>query len=189
MKTTTYIALLRGINVGGHRIIPMKTLRQLCQELGFDEVQTYIQSGNIIFNAEKTENFKLEIQLASAIRQQFGFEVPVVMLTAAELKLIVEKNPFLSEGNAYISHLAVTILAGVPETALAGKLSHVAFAPDRFEIVDRQVYLNIPGSYHKSKLTNQFFESGLQTTATTRNWKTMVKLTEISQVLEKTFFS
>lgn len=179
MPKTTYIAFLRGINVGGHRIIPMKALRHLCFELGFEEVQTYIQSGNIIFTAEKTENTELETQLAGAIHQQFGFEVPVVMLLAAELKLIVEKNPFLSEGNTDISHLAVTILAGVPEKALAGKLSHAAFAPDRFEIVDRQVYLNIPGSYHKSKLTNQFFELSLQTTATTRNWKTMLKLCEL----------
>ncbi len=180
MKTTTYIALLRGINVGGHRIIPMKALRQLCLDIGFDEVQTYIQSGNIIFTTEKTEITDLQIQLTKAIKHQFGFDVPVVILLADELTQLVEKNPFVLEENPNINHLTVTVLGNIPQKELASKLAEVSFAPDRFKIVDRQVYLHIPGSYHKSKLSNQFFESGLQTAATTRNWKTMLKLLSLT---------
>jgi len=169
-----YIALLRGINVGGHQKIPMATLRQLLGGLGYKDVKSYIQSGNIIFQSDKKQT---EIQIAdiisTGILEEFGFEVPVLVKTAEDFKEAEKANPFSTEP---IETLHLTFLSEIPKLEDIAILEHSSFAPDRFIIQEATAYLNIPGKYHKTKISNAFFEKKLNVTATTRNYKTILKI-------------
>ncbi|HKJ01227.1 MAG TPA: DUF1697 domain-containing protein, partial [Longimicrobiales bacterium] len=107
---TTYISLLRGINVGGHKKIRMAELRALYSSLGFDPVRSYIQSGNVVFRGGRGGGPALSRKIEKAIADHFGFAVPVILRTAAEMAVVVEKNPFLAEG-ADPTKLHVTFLA------------------------------------------------------------------------------
>lgn len=178
--SATKIALLRGINVGGHRKVPMAELRQLMTDLGFDQVKTYIQSGNIIFNADTEDTVQLAEKIQKAILKHFGFEVPVICLTAATLQHAVKGNPFAIESTP-IENLHLTFLSKTPEESRATALKAMNYAPDQFRYQNAWIYLNIPGKYHKTKLSNALFEKKLKVTATTRNWKTVLKLSELLQ--------
>ncbi len=173
------IAVLRGINVGGKRKILMADLRALCTSLGWENVNTYIQSGNIIFTSE-LENTALENSLEKAIAEKYGFEVPVIVCHAQALQNMVDNNPFFND-HADISHLHLTFLK---QPASAEDTKHIqtySFEPDKFEINHQAVYVYCEGKYHQSKLTNNFFETKLKVGATTRNWKTVLKLLELSE--------
>lgn len=174
------ISLLRGINVSGHNVIKMAELKALFENLGFQQVQTYIQSGNILFDFEQTEVSYLETLIAEAIKAKFGFDVPVLVLTADELNAIYKSNPLLNE-NADISTLHVTLLSEKPAVDLVKAIEIDAYLPDRFMIVDKCVYLSCPNGYGRTKLNNTFFESKLRVKATTRNWKTIGKVIELTK--------
>ena len=107
-KMTTYISILRGINVSGHRMIKMDVLGQLFTDLGFQNIQTYIQSGNIVFQIKKLDQQKLEKKIAKAIAEKFAFDVPVIVKEFDELKKIILDNPFLTDKTKDISHFHVT---------------------------------------------------------------------------------
>ncbi len=175
----TKIAILRGINVGGKRKILMADLRTLCETLGWDNVQTYIQSGNIIFTAD-AENKVLENKLEKAIAENYGFDVPVIVRNADDFQRMVNKNPFYNN-DVDISHLHLTILKQQPTAENTDHIQMYNFEPDRFEIDNQAVFVYCAGKYHQSKLTNNFFEKKLKVGATTRNWKTVLKLVELSQ--------
>ena len=175
-----YIALLRGINVGGHRKVPMAELRQLMSDLGFDHVKTYIQSGNIIFNADTEDTVQLAEKIQKAILRHFGFEVPVICLEAARLQHAVKSNPFATASTP-IENLHLTFLSETPEESQVTALEAMDYAPDQFDHQNTWIYLNIPGKYHKTKLSNALFEKKLKVSATTRNWKTVLKLSELLQ--------
>ncbi len=173
------IAILRGINVGGKRKILMADLKALCNALIWNDVKTYIQSGNVIFNSDK-ENPELEHELEKAITQKYGFDVPVIVINAEELQRMVDKNPFVDE-NTDISHLHLTFLK---QNAIQENIDHIRtydFEPDKFEIDNQAIFVYCEGKYHQSKLTNNFFEKKLKVGATTRNWKTVLKLLELSK--------
>ena len=176
----TKIALLRGINVGGHRKVPMAELRQLMTDLGFDQVKTYIQSGNIIFNTDTKDTVQLAEKIQKAILEYFGFEVPVICLEAARLQHAVKNNPFATESTP-IENLHLTFLSETPEESQVTALEAMDYAPDQFDHQNTWIYLNIPGKYHKTKLSNALFEKKLKVSATTRNWKTVLKLSELLQ--------
>ena len=172
-----YIALLRGINVGGHRKVPMAALRQVMSDLNFEEVKTYIQSGNIIFlSDEKHTKMQIAKIISKAIVEEFGFEVPVVVKTADAIKKAVEANPFSTEP---IETLHLTFLSEIPKAEYVDALNSTDFLPDQFIIQEACAYLHIPGKYHKTKISNAFFEKKLNLSATTRNWKTVLKLIEL----------
>ena len=172
-----YIALLRGINVGGHRKVPMAALRQLMSDLNFKNVKTYIQSGNIIFLPdEKHPETQLAKIISNAILEDFGFEVPVVVKTADAIKKAVEANPFSAEAT---ETLHLTFLSEIPKPGYVDALNSTDFLPDQFIIQEAYAYLHIPGKYHKTKISNAFFEKKLSINATTRNWNTVLKLIEL----------
>lgn len=175
---TQYLSILRGINVSGHRKLPMKELKALYGSLGFTEVQTYIQSGNAVFRASGTAA-KLAEQIEEAIRAQYGYEVPVIVVTQQELRAIVEENPFLGERDIETDKLHVTLLAEKPGNEAAAKLVDIDYSPDRFVLSGKAVYLYCPGGYGNTKLSNAFFENKLKVKATTRNWKTMNTLLDM----------
>ena len=175
------IAILRGINVGGKRKILMKDLKALCEELGFENPQTYIQSGNVIFeNAKGQSNLELGDQLAAGILERFGFDVPVIVRTASELSNSIDKNSFYQEGRD-ISQLHLTFLKEEPSPENKELLLTFNYQPDEYVLDGQNVFIYCAGKYHQSKLSNNFFEKKLKVGATTRNWKTVLKLQELSQ--------
>ncbi len=175
---STKIAILRGINVGGKRKILMTDLKLLCETLGWKNVKTYIQSGNLIFTS-KVENSKLENMLEKAITEKYGFDVPVIIRNADELKTTIDKNPFY-KNNTDISHLYLTFLKQKVMKENISQIQTYNFEPDKFEIRNQDVFIYCEGKYHQSKLTNNFFEKKLKVGATTRNWKTVLKLQELA---------
>ncbi len=173
------IAILRGINVGGKRKILMNDLKSLCEKLGLEKTETYIQSGNLLFNSEKN-NSELEEILKQSIRDTFGFEVPVFVRNSKELETTVSRNPFFDQ-NADINQLHLTFLKEKPAMENLDKIQFYNDEPDKFKLVETDVFIFCKGKYHESKLSNTFFEKKLNVEATTRNWKTVLKLLELSK--------
>ncbi|MDW3651998.1 MAG: DUF1697 domain-containing protein [Bacteroidia bacterium] len=175
------IAILRGINVGGKRKILMNDLKALCEKLSFENPLTYIQSGNVIFEDSKNQsNRELGDKLAKGILEKFGFEVPVIVRTAKELSNSIAQNSFYEEGRD-ISQLHLTFLKEEPAKENQEILLSYNYEPDEFVLQGQDVFIYCEGKYHKSKLSNNFFEKKLKVGATTRNWKTVLKLKELSQ--------
>ena len=175
------IAILRGINVGGKRKILMKDLKALCEKQGFENTQTYIQSGNVIFEDTKGSSpTEQEAKLEKAIFDSYGFEVPVIIRTAAELSTAIQENSFYQEGRD-ISQLHLTFLKEKPSQENKEVLLAYNYEPDEYVLNGQEVFVYCEGKYHKSKLSNTFFEKKLKVGATTRNWKTVLKLQELSQ--------
>lgn len=173
------IALLRGINVGGKRKILMADLRQLCTTLGYSDVQTYIQSGNMIFQTTESNNTDLQLQLSSAIEKQYGFQVPTIVLDAEPFLDILTNCPFTADSD--ISSLHVTFLdQAIPEEQTT--TLHLPNTPDQIALTTNLVYLKCTKKYHQTKYSNQYFEKRLKCRATTRNWKT---IQVISQKINK----
>jgi uncharacterized protein (DUF1697 family) len=172
----TYIALLRGINVSGQKMIKMGDLIKALEELNFSNIRTYIQSGNIIFQSDKTDPSQLAVKISGKISDHFRFEVPVVIRTLAELEQVSENNPFLLSRNEDVNKFHVTFLAEGPDPVDLKKIEENSFLPDEFIISGKEVYLFCPNGYGRTKLTNTFFENKLKSTATTRNWKTIRQL-------------
>lgn len=175
----TKIAILRGINVGGKRKILMADLKALCEELGLEQIKTYIQSGNVIFNSKK-ENTELEDLLENAIAEKFGFIVPVIVRNSSEFETSISKNPFFKK-NADINRLHLTFLKEKPKNEYLEKVLSYHSDPDKFKIDEKEVFIFCEGKYHKTKLNNNFFEKKLKVGVTTRNWKTILKLIELSK--------
>jgi len=172
-----YIALLRGINVGGKRKIKMADLRAMCEKIGLQEVQTYIQSGNLIFEDSEEDRSVLEKALQEQIKARFGFEIPVMMMTQTYLEQVAKNNPFLQQNEDLDTKLLhVTFLAAAPAEDLLNILEEQETGTDEFKVLDKQVYLYFPNGYGRTKLTNTVFEKKLQVAATTRNWRTINKL-------------
>jgi len=175
-----YISILRGINVGGNRKILMKDLKVLFEKLGFANVETYIQSGNVIFESDlKLSTADLEQNIQQAITETFGFDVPVIVRTADEWDKSIVNNPFWKEKDADIDRLHLTCLKEIPSPELLEKIKLSQFLPDRYEIIGKDVFIFCAAGYGTSKLVNPFFESKLKVPATTRNWKTVMKLHEM----------
>lgn len=177
-----YISILRGINVGGKRKILMKDLKELYQNLGFSDVETYIQSGNVIFNSDSDRN-EISDRIEKAILEKYAFEVPVIIRTKEELLNIQSSNPFIKleeDKENLINNLHLTFLESIPTTENIEKAKEIeSKTTDRFKITENNIFIFCEGKYHTSKLTNNFLEKKLKTKATTRNWKTIEKLTEL----------
>jgi len=175
------VALLRGINVGGRNSIAMTDLRGIFEDLGHRDVETYLQSGNVVFRATGAPTV-LAATIAGRITAELGLDVPVVVRTGAELQKVVATNPFLADGvDPATLHVVFTV--GRAPSAALGDLEPERFSPDRFVHRGREVYLHCPNGYGRTKLTNAFFEARLGPaagTTTTRNWKTVTRLAEMS---------
>jgi uncharacterized protein (DUF1697 family) len=178
----TYIAILRGINVSGRNLIKMEALRSLIETLGYKNCTTYIQSGNIIFQAKKMDSSIIANAIAKAIKTSFSFDVPVLIKTQAEMETVFANNPFLLKDKKDINFLHITFLSTMP-TEEAKKKIIGDFAEDLYTFIDASVYLYCPGGYGNTKLSNTFFENKLKCTATTRNWKTIIQLINMAQQL------
>jgi uncharacterized protein (DUF1697 family) len=170
-----YIALLRAINVGGRNALPMKDLAAMMTALGCSDVATYIQSGNVVFQAPASLAETLPQALAAAILKQCGFEVPIVLRSAAAWTAAIAANPYLTSG-ADLDTLHVAFLASSPEAKAVALLDPKRSPPDTFQVRGQELYLCCPEGYGKTKLTNAYFDSKLKTVSTVRNWRTVLKL-------------
>jgi uncharacterized protein (DUF1697 family) len=170
------IALLRGINVSGRKIAHKADLKRAFESLGFQNVQTYAQSGNVIFDCKRAETAKMAEYIEDKVSEIFGFSSNVIIKTQRELQQIVENNPLVDRANVEPDKLHVTFLSDTPDETVASKLDVSLGQGEMFAIVDKEVYLYCPNGYAKTKLNNAMFEAKLKTLATTRNWKTINKL-------------
>jgi len=177
----TYISILRGINVSGQKLIKMKALQEMYENLGLRRVRTYIQSGNVVFESEHPGTGQLQDLISAGILKSFGFEVPVIVMDREYLEHVSENNLFISDRKEDISRLHVTFLSGEPEKGLSDAIKREDFLPDEFVIAGKAVYLFCPGGYGNTKLSNTFFEKRLKVRATTRNWKTVLELVSMSR--------
>jgi uncharacterized protein (DUF1697 family) len=180
---TTYMALLRGINVGGHNPIKMSELRRMFEEMGLSYVQTYIQSGNVLFQSQLEEE-PLRQRIEHEIRVVFGLSVPIVLRTVVECKRIVATCPFSADDLAAGESLYVSLLAGPPSQEGIDSLPTGNGEIDEYRITGREIYVLCRQSYHKSKFSNQYFEQKLKVSATSRNWRTIHKLLDMGQAME-----
>nr|WP_321452476.1 DUF1697 domain-containing protein [uncultured Carboxylicivirga sp.] len=173
------IALLRGINVGGKRKLLMADLKKVCLLIGWTDVTTYIQSGNIVFNSDRS-NDDCALSLKEIISSKFSLDVPVIVKSFSELENIINENPF-TKLRIDISQLYLTFLKSIPNNEDVLLLSKMIKQDDQFIVRNSVVYIRCFGKYHRSKLTNDFFETKLKVEASTRNWKTILKLSELAQ--------
>lgn len=171
-----YIALLRGINLGGHKMIKMEALRAMFESLNFKNVKTYIQSGNAVFQYKENDTGKIEKKIAKKIQEECGFEVPVMVKELDEIKTVLKNNPFVNKRKEDITKLHVTFLSGEPAKEAIDKMKEGQHVPDEFILEGKNVYLLCPNGYGNTKLNNNFFENKLKVIATTRNWKTVNEL-------------
>jgi uncharacterized protein (DUF1697 family) len=166
--------MLRGVNVGGNPL-KMDWLRDTCEELGLREVQTYVQSGNIVFSSALAAS-KLVVLLKEKIDAQTVRPVPIVVRTASEMAAVVTANPFLKERGINIEKLHVTFLGEAPNRPDPIRLDKLAGRRDRYHLARRELYLYCPINYGESKLSNSAIEKVLAVSATTRNWSTVTTL-------------
>jgi uncharacterized protein (DUF1697 family) len=171
----TYVALLRGINLGKHNRIAMADLRALLTELGYGDVRTHLQSGNALFTAADAKPEKYARQIEKGIDRTFGFDVPTVVRTVDELRAVVARNPF-GEIATNPSRSMVGFLDAAPDRERVAKLDPDAFEPERFHLEGREVYFWCPKGLQKSRVVNALSEKVLGTTMTLRNWNTVTKL-------------
>lgn len=173
----TYISLLRGINVTGHRKITMQELRECYATMGFSNITSYIQSGNVIFTTNQTNRETLSKIIKEGIAQQFGYnDVSIFIIKPEELQTIITQNPFLKIKDVTLKALYVTFLEKIPQTSYIEAIQAYQTLADRFQIIDNIVYLYCPEGYGKTKLSNNFFENKLKVSATSRNWNSVNKL-------------
>jgi uncharacterized protein (DUF1697 family) len=176
----TYVALLRGINVGGKNKLPMKDLVQMFVEAGCDNPRSFIQSGNVIFRAAQTDTARLPDLITASIARDFGYRTPMLLRTTEQLRDVTSHNPFLQDG-ASEETLHVMFLANRPSPARVDALDPNRSPPDAFRVRGQEVYLHLPAGVANSKLTNSYFDSKLASVSTGRNWRTVTKLLELME--------
>ncbi len=176
---TTFVALLRGINVGGRNVIAMAQLRALFTSLGFEDVATYIQSGNVVFRSASADADELTARIEGAIAETFSVAPTVVFRVPAELEAIAARNPYLPGSD--VGELHVVFLRDAPGGDAAAALDPVRSPADAFALAGREIYLRLPNGAGRSKLTVDYFESVLGVRATQRNWNTLLRLIEMTR--------
>ncbi|RDY59450.1 DUF1697 domain-containing protein [Flagellimonas nanhaiensis] len=175
----TFIALLRGINVGGQKKIKMADLRKALQNIGLESVTTYIQSGNIVFCSNEGDIQKLEESIFDAIKKDFGFEVPTLIISQDEIESMLTSNPFSNQTE--LNNLYFVLLKQSPSNELMEQFNKLKFENEDFDIETNCVYLSCKKGYGKAKLNNNLVENKLKVQATARNLRTMQKLLELAR--------
>lgn len=172
---TTFVALLRGINVGGKNKLPMKDLVDLFTRTGCTEVRTFIQSGNIIFQAEPDDALEIPDRVTAQIAERHRLRVPVILRSVDQLRAVSSGNPFLQAGvSEEILH--VMFLANRPDPVRVASLDPNRSAPDAFSVRGQEIYLKFPHGVAETRLSNSYFDSKLATISTGRNWRTVTTL-------------
>jgi uncharacterized protein (DUF1697 family) len=170
-----YAGLLRGVNVGGVRLA-MSDLREICTGCKLEQVQTYVQSGNVVFTSPETDSATLEAAIERGIARTLDMQIPVLVRSAADLEAVVDNSPYAHKVKDPKT-LYVTFMKAAPDKAAIARVDPQP--PDEFTVVGREIHLNMVGGYGRTKLSNAYFERKLKAVATTRNWRTVNTLVEL----------
>jgi uncharacterized protein (DUF1697 family) len=174
------VAMLRGVNVGGHNKISMEDLRVICASLKFHEPTTYIQSGNVVFGTTGSDIAKLAVRLESAIEKQRGFRPRVILRSLDELRKVVARNPFAGRSGLESAKLAVFFLPEIPTAEVREKLLAIKVGPEEIRCEGRELFIYFPNGMGQSKLP-PVLDRTLKMPATARNWNTVNKLLEMAE--------
>ena len=181
----TYISFLRGINMAGHNSMKMNDLTLLYRDLGFTNAETFIQSGNVIFSSDEDLPVPdLTLKIERAITEKFNYLVPVMVRTIEEMEKYTALNPFLDETNFDPSKMAVLLLHETPSEAQIEKVRDVDYPPDKFKIIDREIFIYCPNGFGRTKLYTNFFENKMKVIGTARNWKTVTTILGLALKLQ-----
>jgi uncharacterized protein (DUF1697 family) len=180
---TVWIALLRGINVGGNKQIKMAALKTLLESLDLRGVQTLLQSGNVVFETEQADPDQLNRQIEAGIKETFGFHSAVILRTRKQLRQITEKHPFANDQLAEAGKAVVMFLQNEPDAKNLENLRNSHSGPEEYHLNGQELYLYYTDGMGRSKLTNALIEKKLQTTGTVRNWNTVTKLLALADTL------
>lgn len=177
----TCISFLRGVNMAGHNKIRMTELAVLYKKIGFNDAETFIQSGNVIFsNSANLPLDQITAKIEDGISKQFGYDIPALVRTSNNLKEIISANPYAGEESFDTTKLAVIFLYKVPDESQIQKIRGVDYPPDKFMIKGKEIYIYCPNGFGKTKLYTNFFENRMKVTGTARNWNTLNTIFELA---------
>jgi uncharacterized protein (DUF1697 family) len=178
---TAFVSLFRGINVGGHHSVRMDALKELHESLGLQRVETYIQSGNVVFTSDEADPAHLPRQIEEGFAQKFGFQANVMVRTADEFNAIIANNPFLNQPMKESKWVVAMFLATHPVSTAREDIQTTYTGPEELHIVGQEVYIYYPEGIGRSKLSNAFLEKKLKTMGTARNWNTVLRLQKMME--------
>lgn len=178
---TRYVSLFRGINVGGHQIVRMDALKELHTSLDLQDVQTYIQSGNVVFTSDNPNVTQIQKDIEDGFAQKFGFQVKVMVRTAAEFNVIIENNPFQNQPIRESKWVVAIFLASDPISTALEDIHKTYTGPEEIHIIGQEAFIYYPEGQGRSKLTNTFLEKKLKTAGTARNWNTVLRLQKMME--------
>jgi uncharacterized protein (DUF1697 family) len=178
---TTFVSLFRGINVGGRRAIKMDELKALHESLGLKNVVTYIQSGNVVFTSDEVDLAQLPKQIEDGFTQKYGFHTNVLVRTSAELREIIDNNPFQNQQMKESKGVLVLFLATRPESTALEDLQKTYTGPEELYLIGQELYIYYSNGIGRSKLTLPLLEKKLKTIGTGRNWNTVLQLEKLMQ--------
>ena len=178
---TRCVSLFRGINVGGNQIVRMDALKALHQTLGLRDVQTYIQSGNVVFSSDGADVTQIQKDIEDAFAQTFGFQVKVMVRTAGEFNVMIANNPFQDQPMRESNRLVAMFLAGHPISTALEDIQQTYTGPEEIHIIGQEAFIYYPEGQGRSKLTNTFLEKKLGTAGTARNWNTVLRLQKMME--------
>ena len=178
---TSYVSLFRGINVGGHQTVRMEALKELHTSLDLRDVQTYIQSGNVVFASDGADVTQIQKEIEDGFAQKFGFQVKVMVRTAGEFNVLIENNPFQNQPMKESKWVVAMFLASHPNSTAREDIQKTYTGPEELHIMGQEVYIYYPEGIGRSKLTNTFLEKKLKTMGTARNWNTVLRLRKMMQ--------
>jgi len=178
------ISLLRAVNVGGHNQIKMETLRALYESLGLRDVQTYVQSGNVVFRSQEQDLARLARKIEDRIERKFGIRPDVILRTTSELRDVIARNPFASRPEIDPRKLLVTFLAAESSSEAREQVLKMNTNPDELHVIGREVYIYFPEGMARPQISWMAVTKMLKTSGTGRNWTTVGKLLEMAEKLE-----
>jgi uncharacterized protein (DUF1697 family) len=174
-----HLALLRGINVSGHKMIKMDALKKALESIGFTNVITYIQSGNVFVTTDEESPAKVGFLIKQEIFKSFGHDVPVLVIGKDDLQACLDRNLFLNDENVDLKKLYVSFISSeLPENMIT-QLNLNFIKPDEIQLDGKRIYLKYDISPAKTKLDNKWIEKSMNVVSTTRNWNTVNKLLEL----------
>lgn len=174
-----YLALLRGINVSGHNMIKMDALKKMLENMGFQNVETYIQSGNVFLDSEEENAASVGFKIKQEISKEFGYDVPVIMVSKTDLELCFKNNPYLKEKECDVKKLYVAFISKELSPLAINDLKISNFKPDEAAIDSNRIYIKYAIGAGKTNLDQKYIEKKLNVVSTIRNWNTVTKLLEM----------
>ena len=174
-----YVALLRGINVSGHNIIKMADLKNILAQLDFQQLSTYLQSGNVVFDSKNTDSLELEKFISEAILASFGFDIKVKVIAKDQFQQAFLKNPFVKNSEIDTKQLYYIHLMGHPDVTVFKQLQKDESIPEQMDLIGEVIYVHYVNGYGRSKLHGGIFEKKLKVSATARNHNTMKHLSKM----------